>query len=735
MLARADNPAKALHVTIYHQVKHRALAALLVSAVAVAIAAPACAQDAPPPAPSAREDDYHNRIGDEIVVTAQGLTQLDTLAGTSVVEGVELQRNMAGQIGDVLAKQPGVTATSFSPGASRPVLRGFAGERVKVLIDGIGAIDASNTSPDHAVSIDPLTAERIEVLRGPAVLLYGSQAIGGAVNVIDKRIPLRPLDEAFHFDGAAAADTAFDLREAGGSLDARLGGGFVFHIDGTWRETGDVRIPGFVVSDALRAELLAEADEEAGEGHLEGAAELREAAGRSGVLPNSATETWSANTGIAFFRGDSNLGISVGVYDTAYGVPGRPGAGHHHEEGEEEAESGEEEHGEVPVSIGLRQYRADMRGRVSLGDGFFEALTTRAGYSDYVHTEFEGDEVGTVFDVEGIEARAELIQARRGTWQGQIGAQYYARDFRAEGPEAYIAPNLTDQWALFALQELGVGPVQVEFAGRYERTQVDATTLGFERRFNAASGAISLAHETAGGLRFGAGVSRVARAPSAEELLANGPHIATQSFEIGNPDLTLEKAWGIEGFVRGRLGIGAISLAAYRNRFSGYIFQQETGAEEDGLPVFRTVQRNATYSGLEGEFSYPIVDSGPFTLIGEVRGDYVRATLDDGSPVPRIPPLSVAGALEARTEGFDLRGEVQWTASQNRVALNETPTEGFTFVNASIAWKPVRGDDTVTVLLQGENLLDAEGRRHVSFTKDFVPLAGRNVKLSVRASF
>ncbi|MFN6936528.1 MAG: TonB-dependent receptor, partial [Tsuneonella sp.] len=320
-------------------------------------------------------------------------------------------------------------------------------------------------------------------------------------------------------------------------------------------------------------------------------------------------------------------------------------------------------------------------------------------------------------------------------WQGSLGLQYTFRDFRATGAEAYIPPNLTDQIAVFALQEFEAGPVHVELAGRYERTQVESNPLGYERDFDAFSGAIGLAHETADGFRFGVNLSRVARAPSAEELLADGPHIATQAYEIGDPDLGIERAWGIEGFVRGRVGPGTLSVAAYRNRFSGYIYQEETGAEIDGLPVLRTVQRAATYSGIEGEFSYPIVDSGPFTLLADVRGDYVRATLDDGSPLPRIPPMSLLGALEARTDRFDLRGEVQRTFAQNRTAPGETATGGYTFVNASIAWKPVTGDNTVTVLLQADNIFDVEGRRHVSFTKDFVPLAGRNVKLSVRASF
>jgi iron complex outermembrane receptor protein len=710
--------------------------------------APALAQAAqepraPSPAPRPVPDDFHDRrIGTsgEIVVTAAvGLEQLDVLAGVSVIEGDELQRNLAGQIGDVLTSLPGVSATSFSPGASRPVLRGFSGERVRVLVDGIGTIDVSNTSADHATTIDPLTAERVEVLRGPAVLLYGSQAIGGAVNVIDKRIPQRLLDEPFHLDAIAAADTASELRQGGVSLDLPVGSRFVVHVDGAYSRTDDIEIPGFVLSRDLRADVLAEADEEAAEGHLDEAAELRELAGLRGVLPNSATETWSANAGFAFFEGDSNLGASFGVYDTAYGVPTRPGAGHAH--GEEEADEDEgaehegEEHGEEAVTIGMRQYRADLRGRLALGDGFFSALNTRVGYSDYTHTEFEGDEVGTVFDTKGIEARAVLEQNRRGGWGGSTGVQFYFRDFDAFGAEAYVPKNATEQLAVFSLQEFDIGAVHLELAGRYETTDVESQVIGFSRSFDTLSGALGFAYKTAGGLRFGINGSRAARAPSAEELLSNGPHIATQAFEIGDPDLKVESALGLEVYARGALGAGSISLAVFNSWFDDYIYLAEAGGEEDGLPVFAYRQGDARYFGIEGEVSYPVVQSGDFTLQADLRGDYIRASLSDGTPLPRIPPLRLLGALEAQTGAFDVRGEVEWFAAQNRVAPFETPTDGFTHVNASVAWKPVRGNDNLTLLAQVDNVFDAEGRRHASFTKDFVPLAGRNFKLSLRASF
>lgn len=711
--------------------------ALSILALATALAAtPALAQQEKP------ADDLHNRsVGSsgEIVVSAIGITQLDVLAGTSVLEGAELQRNHEGQIGDMLTKLPGVSATSFSPGASRPVLRGFQGERVRVLVDGIGTSDVSNTSVDHATSIDPLTAERIEVLRGPAVLLFGSQAIGGAVNVIDKRIPLRRMTEPFHLDTAGAIDTAFDLREAGASLDVPVGQNFVFHASGGWRETNDMRVPGFVVAPGLRADLLADADEEEEEGLLQEAEELREAANARGTLAGSATRTWSANTGFAFFAGESTLGSSVGWYDTRYGVPLRPGAGHHHHggEGEHEGEEHEGEEGEEndAVTIDLRQFRADLRGRLALGGGFFEALNTRVGFSDYTHTEFEGDEIGTVFDVKSMEARAVLEQANRNGWRGALGVQYYYRDFDAFGAEAYVPKNRTDQFAVFGLQEVPLGPVQLELAARYESTNVKSQVIGAARSFDTFSGAAGLAYETEQGLRFGITGHRAERAPSAEELYSNGPHIATQAFEVGNPNLTTERAWGVEAFLRGRIGLASVNIAVYRNWFDNFIYLSETGLEEDELPVFEYLQGDVDYMGVEGQVSVPIIDSGPFRLIADIRGDYIRAELSDGTPLPRIPPLRLLGALEAQTERFDVRGEVEWFDEQTRVSPFETPTEGYTQVNASIAWKPFRGDKNVTVLLQGNNLFDVTARRHASFTKDFVPLAGRNVRLSVRTSF
>jgi len=718
--------------------------ALIAALGAAAFATPALAEtgeslaDAPPAEGGAQvEDDLHNRQSDpagNIIVSAAGLKELDLLAGTSVLEIRDIQRDAVnGQIGDLLAKIPGVSSTSFAPGSSRPVLRGQQGERVRVLVDGVGTADVSNTSVDHATTIEPITVERIEVLRGPAVLLYGSQAIGGAVNVIDKRIPTRMPDHDIHLDAFAGVDSAADLRTGAASLDVAVSSNLVFHVDGSWRQTDDFDIGGFQVGQALREDLLADADEEEDEGELEEAAELREAANQRGTVPNSAMESWTINTGLGLILGESTFGASLGWYDTTYGVPTRPGAGHHHGEEGAEEEGGEE--GEELVTIGLKQFRADLKGDVFLGDGTFERLKFRVGYSDYTHTEFEGAEVGTVFDSTNLEARAELVQNTGGAWRGSSGIQYLHRDFFAVGAEAYIPPNLTDQFAVFTLQEFGTGPIQIEAAGRAEFTKVEAQTLGIERDFDTFSGALGLVYEGIEGVRIGINGSRAERAPSAEELFSDGPHIATQAFEIGDADLKTENAWGLEAYARGSIGKGTFSLTAYRQWFGNYIFLEETGAEEDDLPVFQYLQQDADFWGVEAEFNYPVIDTDGFRLLADARASYVEAELADGTAVPRIPPLSLLGALEAQTGAFDVRGEVQWFDKQDRVTTFETPTDSFTLVNALVAWRPLADNQNVTLQIAADNLFDVTGRRHASFTKDFVPLMGRNFRASVRLSF
>jgi iron complex outermembrane receptor protein len=626
-----------------------------------------------------------------------------------------------------------VSATSFSPGASRPVLRGFQGERVRVLVDGIGSIDVSNTSADHAVTIDPITAHRIEVLHGPAVLLFGSQAIGGAVNVFDRRIPRRTAPpESFHIDAVGSYGSAANERSAGAGVDVPIGGeGLVFHVDGSYRNTDDIRIGGFVLSPAARAEQLAIAEEEEAEGHADEAAEARGFAALRGRLPNSATETETAGVGFALLRDNGNLGFSIAYYGSRYGVPARPGGGHHHEE------AGEDGHGEeVDVSIDLEQIRADLRGEVIVGGSLIDRLNLRLGFADYQHTEFEGEEVGTIFRTEGMEGRFELVQAERGGWRGVTGAQFFTRQLAAIGAEAFVPPNASEQVGLFTLQELELGAIEIEAAARFEHSRLSAKTIGLERSFDAVSFAAGGSYQLAQRVRAGVNLSRAERAPSPEELFSNGPHIATQSFERGDPSLLTERSLGGELYIRADRPGYNLTASLFVSRFDNYIFQAATGETQDELPVFAYLQRDATYVGFELGASATVARVGGFRIVADTVADYVRATIGGGAgPVPRIPPLRLLGGIEAQSDAVEGRLEVERVFAQNRVAALETPTRGFTTVNASVAWRPWGRRSPSSIVLSANNIFDVEARRHASFTREFVPLSGRDLRVSARISF
>ena len=704
--------------------------ALLLAASAVGVV-PAAAQ---PPAPAEAEDHVHQDTEEAIVITAPFVRDLNLLAGTATLSGSELVRDMRPQLGETLARLPGVSATSFGPGASRPVLRGFQGERVRVLVDGIGSIDVSNTSADHAVTIDPITSDRIEVLHGPAVLLFGSQAIGGAVNVFDRRIPRRVPPDNPHIDAIGSYASAANEFSLGSGIDIPIGdGGFVLHADGSYRESDDLRIGGHVLSPALRAEELARAEEEESEGHIEEAEEARSFAALEGHLPNSATQTWTAGVGAALIRDGGNLGLSLSLFDSRYGVPARPGVGHGHEEGE--GDDGEAEEEAVDVAIDLRQYRADVRGEIELG-GLFETLRVRLAAADYEHTEFEGEEVGTIFRTQGMEGRVEAVQADRSGWRGVVGGQFFVRDFEAIGAEAFVPPNTSSQMGIFTLQEVELGRLELEGALRFEHATVGARSLGIDRSFNAYSVAAGASYEVSPLVKVGVNLSRSERAPSAEELFSNGPHVATQAFELGDPNLDKERSLGGEIYARAQLPDLQLSATLFGNRFSDYIFQAATGAEEDGLPVFQYFQTDATYWGVELGATVGLAEVGPWQLNFVGVADYVEATIaDGGGPVPRIPPLRVLAGIEGESANFDARGEVEHVFAQDRVAAFETPTAAFTLVNASLTWRPWGRSNPTSLILAANNIFDVEARRHASFTKDFVPLAGRDLRLSARVSF
>ena len=689
---------------------------------ALSASLPAMAQA---PALDSSPQGYHDQRADIVVTAIIPRRQGDILSGTSVVSGEELTRSLRPTIGDTLARQPGVSATSFGPNASRPVLRGFQGERVRILTDGIGSFDVSNTSVDHAVAINPLTADRIEVLRGPAALLYGSSAIGGVVNVIDSRIPRRVPDEPIHIDGIATYGSAAHERTGSGEIEAPIGDKFVVHFDGSYSRSGDLDTGNYILTPALRAQAAASGDPE-----------IRDLASLRGKLPNSGARTWEVAGGAALITDGGNLGISVAHTDNFYGVPVRYSL-----DADGEAEK---------VRLHMKQDRADLRAELPVNGGFLESVRLRAGFADYQHQEIEETgEVGTTFYNQSIESRLELVQAKRGGWDGAIGAQFFARNFHVEGEEKFLPRNETEQLGFFTLQSFDLGTTRIELGGRYEHTRVAADadeTLfnpAYHRSFDALSGSLGVSQELVPGWRVGLNLSRTERAPSAEELFARGNHAGTQAFELGNPDFGLEKSWGIEGTLRGQGDGYTLSLSAYHNWFDGYIYDVRVddgvcmaanGGEPLSFPCYQNLQANARYLGFEAEGTVKLGQIGSYALNLDGVADYVRATIVGSGPAPRIPPLRLLGGLELQGDRLSIRGEVERSFAQNRITDTETPTDGFTLVNASLSFKPIKGNDRTTITLSANNIFDVEARRAASFLKDYAPLAGRDIRLTARLS-
>ncbi len=693
-------------------------AATLTLAAALAWPMAAHAEDGP-------QSDYHADDEDIVVTAMRRTSREDTISGVAIVRADELAANIRPGLGDSLTHTPGVSATSFGPSASRPVLRGLQGERVRVLSNGIGSIDVSNTSVDHAPVVNPLLAQRIEVLRGPQSLLFGSSASGGVVNVIDRRIPDAVPDEAIHFGAMGGYGSAANERTLAASAEVPLGGNWVGHVDGSWLKTDDLRIGGHALTPDLRATALASSllpPDPLADPEIDFAAN----AAIEGTLPNTANRTWTAGVGLAFVTDRGNIGVAYSKYDSLYGVPVRfatePGQGQ-----------------EAP-RIKLRQDRIDARAEVVTGGDLIEKLAFRYAFGDYVHNEIEPDgAIGTTFSSTGMEARLELVQAQRGGWKGVTGTQYMNRDFNVVGAEAFLPRNSSEQIGFFTLQQWESGPLMLEGGARYERSQQvakpDASQPQFfagERRFDAFSAAFGAAYDVAPGWKIAANLSRTSRAPSAEELFANGPHAGTSAFEVGDPDLKLEQAWTAEGILRGNVEGLRFEASIFHSRYNNFVYEERTGAIEDGLPEFQVRQANARLYGFEAEAEVTLAKPGPWTISANGLVDYVHAEIDGAGPAPRIPPLRMLGGLKAASPHLDLLVEVEHVFAQNRTAVFETATPGYTVFSLSATWRPLGDDGPLSLILSGNNLFDVDARRHASYLKDYAPLAGRDIRLTVR---
>jgi len=665
--------------------------------------------------------------GEEIVVTAIiPRSHTDILGGTAILDSEDLARDLRPNLGDTLARQPGVTATSFGPGASRPVLRGFSGDRIRILTDGIGSFDASATSVDHAVAINPLLASRVEVLHGPAALLYGSSAVGGVVNVIDDRLPAAMPGGGFDLALNAGYGSAADERSIAGKTEIAIGDSFVIHADGTYLKADDLRTGGPVLGPVPRAQALSSDDPE-----------IRALADLAGRLPNSALENWSAGGGVSYIGGDGGqIGVAISRTHSSYGIPIRYVT--------DDADAGEEAE---QVRIALNQTRVDLRAVVPVNGPILRQIRLRGGWADYEHAEIEDTgEIGTQFFTKGLEMRLDLIQARRGGWDGATGVQLLQRRSYIEGEEKFL-PRLNDAtFGLFTLQSLDLGALRLEAGARFEHSSVDAAAdidLGnpeTSRSFDTFSGSIGASYAVATDWRVGLNLSRTERAPTGEELFARGNHAGTQAFELGDPDFSSERGWGIEGTLHGRVGDFHLTASAFYNDFSRFIYDDivpddaclaANGGVALEFPCFAYRQAGAHYYGAELQADWTAARFGNMDLKFDAMADWTRASLADGAPVPRIPPLRILGGATLEAPSWDLRLEAEHAFEQDRVSALETPTAAFTLVNASVSWKPRALSDKLSLMLSANNIFDVDARRAASLLKDYAPLAGRDVRITL----
>ncbi len=665
-----------------------------------------------------------------------------------VLAGERLDEQKAGTLGETVAKLPGVQTTSFGPGVGRPIIRGQEGPRVQVLSNGVGNLDASTVSADHATSIEPFLADQVEVLKGPATLLFGSGAIGGAVNVVDGRIaseiPDRPLSGRAELRGNSVNDERSGMFRLDG-----VSGNVVLHVDGLVRNGDDYRIPGYAVIDGLE-------DHEHDHEHEEGDTDEP----RRGRLDNSSIRTRAGGVGATWLGEGGYLGASASTYRTNYGIPNgahvhAEGEDHDHDHGDEEEEGDEHD-----VRIDMVQNRFDVKGGIYNPVSFLKNINVRAGYTDYEHTELEAGTPSTRFTNRGIEGRVEATQQQIGGWDGAFGLQFGNIDFGAQGEEAFVPNTGTESLGVFVLQEKQFGPLKVELGARQDKVKLDPTGDYRKRDFDAtnlsAAGIWKL--NDAVDLRFGIDSSE--RAPTTEELYAAGAHIATRSVEIGDANLKTERGQRMELGIHAHSDLVDFSASIYQTKFKDFIYLADTGVVED-LPVRLWTQQDATFKGAEVEALFHLFEGGAGDWDLRVFGDYVKAELDgsgnrsvdiavphgdhnhnytvdiaNSGYLPRISPARVGADLRWSKDGWRASvGAVRYSR-QKDVAQDEEPSDGYTLVDAHLAYRWDRNDsNSYELFLDGSNLTNREARPHTSLLRDYTPLPGRGVAFGIRAYF
>lgn len=681
---------------------------------------------------------------DEIVLSAGPIARPvdDFTSPFTSIDSASIQRKSSGTLGELLDGELGVSATSFGGGASRPVVRGFDGPRLHIVESGLGSGDVSSTSPDHATTVEPLLTERVEILRGPSTLLYGSSAIGGVVNVIGREIAREPLEDK-NYEGTVEA--RYDTVSKGETYIATGTVGadnWALRLNALSRKADDYKIPGEAEADHDEEEHHDEHDED--EHHDDEEHHEEESSDR---LESSFVENDSISIGNTWFFGNQNyFGVSFSSYDAYYGVPGHEHAHHEEEEGEHHDDEEEEEHHEEEgVVVDLERKRLDLELALFELTDWIEAARFRFAYTDYEHNEIEEEEAAATFLREGWELRAE---AAHGAWalfdEGVFGVDLSETDFEATGEElesdtgtfAFGPPSNTLKQAAFISEHIHNDDWHYEFGGRLEAQQIDVDGAK-DYSDLALSIAAGIIYEIDENNSLALSLQRSQRHATTTELYAEGPHLATQVFEIGDPNLGLETAYGIDLTYRHQSDEWSSSISVFYTYFDDYIYAEETGEEEDELEVLEYGQVDAIFWGFEAEIERVLAQSADLQITASLLADYVNAqNEDENDELPRIPPLRVGGKLRFVHGNWNGGALLRYAFEQNNTAHHETETDAYTEFNIDAGYTfQLSSKVDCTLFTRVSNLLDEEIRQHTSYIKDEAPLPGRNFTIGARLNF
>ncbi|EIC28160.1 TonB-dependent receptor [Methylomicrobium album] len=649
----------------------------------------------------------------EVVVTAPARKEKENPVQPSVVLSEEALRMKIGRsIGETLKDELGIASQSFGPGVGTPVIRGQAGPRVRVLSNGIGSNDASAFSPDHAASVEPLLAERIEVLRGPATLMYGSGAIGGIVNVIDNRIPDKLPDKPV----GGALEQRFDSTSDETGTAMKIDGGrdhIAYHLDGFYRHRDNLSIGGSAI-DTAKASITDPS--------------LEIVDNPKGHLNNTGAEAISGSAGLSWIGEPGFAGVSINHLENNYGI----------------APDGT---GEETVRIALRQDKYDFKGELADPFRLAKSLRARLGYTDYQHTEIANGEPGAFFANRTYESRLEMDHRDIGRLRGTVGLQVQSSDFTAIEKltgEPIVPHSLIDSYSLFAIESFDAGPVAYQFGMRIDQTGIQPDgRKGLDYTPVSASASAAWKIDKRNSLNLA--VTRASRAPQVQELLADGFHDATRSFERGNVNLKEETSYNLDLGYRFKSDWLRAEFDLFHNWAGDYIYQQRSGefVDEEGnpcavdcKPVLVTRQRDAIFKGFEAKLIFPMMENRYGLLDLTLFSDYTRGEFVNGGDVPRMPPLRYGLQLDYQQD--KLSSYLRFTRAEDQPHAGdfETSTAGYFLLNVGVNYRLKAYKEAELLLFaKGNNLLDQNIRNSTSYLRNFAPEAGRGAEIGFRLSY